>query len=74
MPDISMCADSKCPARVGCYRYRAKPSDWQTYADFGRGTKNRCPDWLPIFDESKIRPMPDIEPPATFHKDGKTNE
>ena len=62
MPNLSMCADSKCPARVGCYRYRAKPNDWQAYFNPQRGTKNRCESFLYIFDESRVRPMKDIEP------------
>ena len=60
MPDISLCTDSKCPTRVACYRYRAWPSDYQTYTNFVRNGKNKCESWLPIYDESRIRPMQDI--------------
>lgn len=34
MPDISMCINSGCPLRSKCYRYRVKPSDWQSFAKF----------------------------------------
>jgi len=34
MPDISMCKDHECPSRMICYRYRAKPSNFQSYAGF----------------------------------------
>ena len=34
MPDISMCINSDCPLRSKCYRYRVKPSDWQSFARF----------------------------------------
>ena len=34
MPDISMCSGEGCPMREQCYRYTAKPSEWQSY--FGR--------------------------------------
>lgn len=35
MPDISKCANSLCPLRVFCYRYRVIPSKFaQCYADF----------------------------------------
>lgn len=34
MPDISMCENDKCEKRKNCYRFRAKPSSWQTYSDF----------------------------------------
>lgn len=34
MPDITMCMNIECPFREQCYRYRAIPSDFQSYADF----------------------------------------
>lgn len=35
MPDISMCANTACPMREICYRYRAIPDEYaQTYANF----------------------------------------
>lgn len=61
MPDISMRNDKGCPARVACYRYRAKPGENQSYEDFKRGTKNRCPLWLPIYPDDPTVPMQDIE-------------
>lgn len=34
MPDITMCVNTYCPFRERCYRYRAIPSDFQSYANF----------------------------------------
>ena len=34
MADITMCDNTLCPLRDGCYRAQAKPSDWQSYASF----------------------------------------
>ena len=34
MPDISMCINTKCPVRKMCYRYRAIPDEYQSYAGF----------------------------------------
>lgn len=34
MPDISMCKNNKCPLKETCYRYRANPSSYQSYANF----------------------------------------
>ena len=31
MPDITMCSGEKCPLKQICYRYTAKPSDYQSY-------------------------------------------
>ena len=31
MPDISMCTGGECPNKQLCYRFTAKPSDYQTY-------------------------------------------
>jgi hypothetical protein len=34
MADITMCDNTLCPLRDGCYRAQAKPSDWQSYASY----------------------------------------
>jgi hypothetical protein len=31
MSDITMCPGTDCPYKETCYRYTAKPSDWQSY-------------------------------------------
>jgi hypothetical protein len=31
MPDITMCPGTFCPHKETCYRYTAKPSDYQSY-------------------------------------------
>lgn len=31
MPDISMCNGTDCPHKENCYRFTAKPSEYQTY-------------------------------------------
>lgn len=31
MPDITMCAGTGCPLRDSCYRFYAKPSEWQSF-------------------------------------------
>ena len=31
MPDITMCNGGDCPLKETCYRYKAKPSDYQYY-------------------------------------------
>ena len=30
-PDISMCKEEKCPLKEKCYRYTAKPDEYQSY-------------------------------------------
>ena len=37
MPYISMCVNERCPRTTECYRYRAKPNGWQSYAKFDGG-------------------------------------
>lgn len=34
MPDISMCNNKECSFRETCYRFKAKPSYYQSYSDF----------------------------------------
>lgn len=42
MADITMCRNLKCPIRKRCYRFTAKPSDYQSYMlFFYRGGKCR---------------------------------
>jgi hypothetical protein len=31
MPDIDMCIGTDCPYKENCYRFTAKPSDYQYY-------------------------------------------
>jgi hypothetical protein len=31
MPDITMCLGTNCPHKETCYRFTAKPSDYQSY-------------------------------------------
>ena len=31
MPDISMCMGNDCPIKETCYRYKAKPCEYQYY-------------------------------------------
>jgi len=31
MPDITMCKGQNCPLKENCYRYKAKPSLYQSY-------------------------------------------
>ena len=31
MPDITMCLGTECPHKETCYRFTAKPSDYQSY-------------------------------------------
>lgn len=42
MPDVSMCANITCPLRETCYRFRAKPDAWQTFADFKPDENGNC--------------------------------
>jgi len=30
-PDITMCKGAGCPVRENCYRYKAEPSEYQSY-------------------------------------------
>ena len=29
--DYTLCKDTECPLRKRCYRYRAKPGEWQSW-------------------------------------------
>ena len=43
MPDITMCINKSCPLRSKCYRYRAVPSNWQSFANYQPTTVAKQP-------------------------------
>ena len=47
MPDITMCVTKTCPIREGCYRYIAKPTDYQSCSDFSHGLNgDECQEFI----------------------------
>ena len=53
MPDISMCQDHNCPLKEKCYRYRAIPSQWQSYSIPDREGK-KCKDFMSILEGDRL--------------------
>lgn len=41
-PDISLCIGGLCPLKEKCYRYLAKPSEYQSYFADPPFVKNKC--------------------------------
>ena len=41
MPDITMCCNYDCPLKARCYRYRAVPDDYQSFAMFEPKTRSK---------------------------------
>jgi hypothetical protein len=41
-PDISMCPGTNCPYKEGCYRFTAKPGEYQSYFMTPPFTKDGC--------------------------------
>lgn len=42
MPDITMCSNDVCPIRGTCYRFMAKPSQYQSMAFFEPDKFDQC--------------------------------
>lgn len=57
MPDISMCADDKCPSRESCYRFKATPSKFlQSWGQFGRPDgDDKCSYYWPVESKSQLK-------------------
>ena len=56
MADIAMCANTTCPLRGKCYRYRAIPDMYQTYAGFApTEDKEYCYDFWLVFENQKLK-------------------
>ena len=49
MPDIAMCKNDKCIKKNNCYRYKAKPSTYQSYfAEDTLDKEGNCKYYIPI--------------------------
>jgi hypothetical protein len=69
MPDIAKCTDSSCPSRGTCYRYRVRPSEWQSYGGFHvLPDQDKCEMYWPVtpMKWSNLLPRDD----ADHHVDG----
>ena len=53
MPDITMCANKNCGMRDDCYRYKATPSEYQSYAMF-KPDRGGCAEFLPLWDKKEV--------------------
>lgn len=42
MPDITLCTGEGCPLKDECYRYKAKPSERQSYFDRPPNKGDKC--------------------------------
>ena len=60
MPDISMCKNAQCPHSANCYRFRAHPSQRQSYANFAPDAWGVCPSLMQIAprDPKDVRNAP----------------
>ena len=50
MPDIAMCQNKECPLREKCYRFKAEPSDYQSYAEFKPDENGECDNFIEIYN------------------------
>ena len=59
MPDITLCADGKCPLRLQCYRYRAAPTAYQSYTATMRASTQakKCSWHVPILQGDLLLPV-----------------
>jgi len=52
MPDITMCDNQKCSIRDRCYRAKAEPSYWQSWAIF-KPTEDGCEHYIEFVPHTK---------------------
>jgi len=48
MPDITLCINKECFMREKCYRFKAKPSLWQSFTHFVPAGKDDCIHYIPL--------------------------
>lgn len=51
MPDIAMCINKECTSKSSCYRFKAVPSEIQSYCDFKQDSNGVCDYYYPIVFE-----------------------
>jgi hypothetical protein len=55
MPDTSMCSGKGCDKKDSCYRYRAKPCDYQRYFLNPPIRGGECEEYWPIENRKDLR-------------------
>ncbi|HVE56558.1 MAG TPA: hypothetical protein VNB22_06995 [Pyrinomonadaceae bacterium] len=56
MPDISMCANKRCPSKNSCFRFKAKPNGHrQCYSDFKPDESGKCSSYRKVTPEDKAK-------------------
>jgi len=56
MPDICMCEGKDCPIKEGCYRFKAKPSQYgQGYFLQSPYENGKCDKLLPVKTEASVQ-------------------
>jgi hypothetical protein len=55
MPDTSMCSGKGCDKKDSCYRYRAKPCDYQRYFLNPPIRGGECEKYWPIENRKDLR-------------------
>jgi hypothetical protein len=59
MPDITMCSGDGCPIKETCYRYKATPTEWQSYFSTPPFDKRRgCQSYWEMYDQRKSARVP----------------
>ena len=79
MVDLTMCCNRDCPLRAKCYRYRAVPDDYQSFAFFkpddkpfgGYGDKVLECEYFWRVDEIKDRTIPTSIADNRYDRDWK---
>jgi len=54
MPDITMCSGKDCPLKETCYRYKAKPDEYQSYFMEAPYNDGECNHYWEIKKSSKV--------------------
>ena len=55
MPDISLCSGEGCPMKDTCYRFVAKPGEWQSYFTAPPIKDGACDKYVEAWSKSQVR-------------------
>ena len=55
MPDIGMCKNKDCEQRTSCYRFMAKPCEYQWYQLYNPNSSGICEGKIELVKSKRVR-------------------
>lgn len=57
MVDICKCNNKACQIKDRCFRYLAKPSEWQAYGEFSQNDDGTCEHYIEVLTDRECEKL-----------------